>query len=69
MPVTSRPAESRGRSEQAPKSRSRTLRTRGRTPHRSVLWVSPRLREGSHVLRLRSLGGGPVELDAVAPSP
>ena len=24
---------------------------------------------GSHVLRLRSLGGGPVELDAVAPSP
>jgi hypothetical protein len=49
--------------------RSRTLRVRGRTPHRSVLWVSPRLREGSHVLRLRSLGGGPVDLDAVAPSP
>jgi hypothetical protein len=49
--------------------RSRTLRARGRTPHRSVLWVSPKLRAGSHVLRLRSLGGGPVELDAVAPSP
>jgi len=49
--------------------RSRALRVRGRTPHRSVLWVSPRLREGNHVLRLRSLGGGPVELDAVAPSP
>lgn len=49
--------------------RSRTLRARGRTGHRSVLWVSPRLRSGSHVLRLRSLGGGPVELDAVAPSP
>jgi hypothetical protein len=49
--------------------RSRTLRVRGRTPHRSVLWVSRRLGSGSHVLRLRSLGGGPVELDAVAPSP
>jgi hypothetical protein len=49
--------------------RSRTLRVLGRTTHRSVLWVSPRLRAGSHVLRLRSLGDGPVELDAVAPSP
>jgi hypothetical protein len=34
-----------------------------------VLWVSPRLAAGSHLLRLRSLGGGPVEVDAVAPSP
>ena len=42
---------------------------RGRSPHRSVLWVSPTAPRGSHVLRLRSLGGGPVELDAVAPSP
>jgi hypothetical protein len=49
--------------------RSRTVRTRGRSGHRSVLWVSPKLRSGSHLLRLRSLGGGPVELDAVAPSP
>ena len=49
--------------------RSRTLRVRGRTGHRSVLWVSPKLDSGAHVLRLRSLGGGPVELDAVAPSP
>jgi hypothetical protein len=49
--------------------RSRTLRARGRTPHRSVLWVSRRLVPGSHVLRLRLLGGGSVELDAVAPSP
>jgi hypothetical protein len=49
--------------------KSRTLRARGRSAHRSVLWVSPRLRSGAHVLRLRSLGGGPVELDAVAPSP
>jgi hypothetical protein len=49
--------------------RSRTVRVRGRSGHRSVLWVSPRLRSGTHVLRLRSLGGGPVELDAVAPSP
>lgn len=49
--------------------RSRTLRARGRTGHRSVLWVSPKLKPGAHVLRLRSLGAGPVELDAVAPSP
>jgi hypothetical protein len=49
--------------------KSRTLRVRGRTAHRSVLWVSRKLDPGSHTLRLRSLGGGPVELDAVAPSP
>jgi hypothetical protein len=49
--------------------RSRTLRMRGRSGHRSVLWVSRRLEAGAHTLRLRSLGGGPVELDAVAPSP
>ena len=49
--------------------RSRTLRVRGRTGHRSVLWVSRKLGSGAHTLRLRSLGGGPVELDAVAPSP
>ena len=48
---------------------SRTLRLRGRSSHRSVLWVSRRLGAGAHVLRFRSLGGGPVELDAVAPSP
>ena len=49
--------------------RSRTLRVRGRSAHRSVLWVSSRFGPGAHTLRLRSLGGGPVELDAVAPSP
>lgn len=49
--------------------RSRVVRVRGRTRHRSVLWVSPRLDAGAHMLRLRTLGGGPVELDAVAPSP
>jgi hypothetical protein len=49
--------------------RGRTLRTRGRSGHRSVLWVSRTLRAGSHTLRVRSLGGGPVELDAVVPSP
>jgi hypothetical protein len=49
--------------------RSKTLRMRGRSSHRSVLWVSRRLDAGAHTLRLRSLGGGPVELDAVAPSP
>jgi hypothetical protein len=49
--------------------RSRTLRVRGRSGHRSVLWVSSKFASGAHTLRLRSLGGGPVELDAVAPSP
>ena len=44
-------------------------RLRGRSPHRSVIWTSPRLAPGSHSLVLRTLGGGPVELDAVAPSP
>ena len=48
---------------------SSVVRTRGRSAQRSVLWVSRRLEAGSHSLRLRSLGGGPVELDAVAPSP
>ena len=49
--------------------RRRGLRLRGRSAARSVLWTSARLDAGAHVLRLRTLGGGPVELDAVAPSP
>jgi hypothetical protein len=58
-----------GRLRVAIDGRSRALRLRGHTRHRSVLWVSRKLRPGSHALRVRSLGGGPVELDAVAPSP
>ncbi len=49
--------------------KSRTLRVRGRSGPRTVLWTSSRLKAGSHLLRLRTLGGGPVELDAVAPQP
>jgi hypothetical protein len=49
--------------------RSRTLRLRGHSGPRTVLWTSPTLKSGSHLLRLRTLGGGPVELDAVAPRP
>ena len=49
--------------------KSRMLRVRGRSGPRTVLWTSSRLRAGTHVLRLRTLGGGPVELDAVAPRP
>lgn len=49
--------------------KARTLRLRGRSAPRSVLWQSSTLRDGDHVLRLRSLGGGPVQLDAVAPQP
>jgi hypothetical protein len=46
-----------------------TIRLRGRSGPRSVVWTSDRLEAGSHVLVLRTLGGGRVELDAVAPAP
>jgi hypothetical protein len=49
--------------------RSKVLGLRGQSAHRSVLWTSRRLAAGAHTLRIRSLGGGPVELDAVAPLP
>jgi hypothetical protein len=49
--------------------RPKLLRLAGRSPRRSVLWTSPTLRDGRHVLRIDTLGGGPVELDAVAPRP
>jgi hypothetical protein len=49
--------------------RSKVLRLRGRSAHRSVLWTSRRLGSGGHSLMVRSLGGGTVELDAVAPLP
>jgi hypothetical protein len=58
-----------GRLRVAVDGRSRNLRVRGRSGHRSVLWVSSKFASGAHTLRVRSLGGGPVELDAVAPSP
>jgi hypothetical protein len=49
--------------------RSKVLNLRGRSAPRQVLWTSRRMRDGAHVLRIRSLGGGPVEVDAVAPRP
>ena len=49
--------------------RARTLRLRGRSGPRSVVWQSPKLNDARHVLRIRSLGGGPVQLDGVAPRP
>jgi hypothetical protein len=49
--------------------RSKVLNLRGRSAFRQVLWTSRRLRDAAHVLRIRSLGGGPVEVDAVAPRP
>jgi len=49
--------------------RSKVLRVRGRSAHRTVLWTSRRVRSGTHSLRIRSLGSGTVELDAVAPLP
>ena len=47
--------------------RSKVLRLRGRPRHRSVLYTSSPRRPGRHTLRVSALGGGPVELDAVAP--
>ena len=49
--------------------RSKVVNLRGRSGARRVLWTSRRMRDGAHVLRIRSLGGGPVEVDAVAPRP
>jgi hypothetical protein len=49
--------------------RSKVVNMRGRSGARRVLWTSRRIRDGAHVLRIRSLGGGPVEVDAVAPRP
>jgi hypothetical protein len=49
--------------------RSKVLNLRGRSGPRQVLWTSRRMRDGAHVLRIRGLGGGPVEVDAVAPRP
>jgi hypothetical protein len=49
--------------------RSKVVNVRGRPAPRQVLWTSRRMRDGAHVLRIRSLGGGPVEVDAVAPRP
>ena len=48
---------------------SKVVNLRGRSGARRVLWTSRRMRDGAHVLRIRSLGGGPVEVDAVAPRP
>jgi hypothetical protein len=58
-----------GRLRVSVEGRRKLLRLRGRSAPRSVLWTSRRLRDGAHVLRIRSLGGGPVEVDAVAPLP
>jgi hypothetical protein len=49
--------------------RSNVVNLRGRSAPRRVLWTSRGMRDGAHVLRIRSLGGGPVEVDAVAPRP
>ena len=45
----------------------KVLNMRGRPRHRSVLYVSARRRETVHDVRLIALGGGPVEIDALAP--
>ncbi|MDQ3648458.1 MAG: fibronectin type III domain-containing protein [Actinomycetota bacterium] len=48
---------------------SRTVRLRGVARHRRVLFTSKRLRSRRHRVRLVAVGGGPVELDAVAVQP
>jgi hypothetical protein len=49
--------------------RSRVVSLRGRSKARSVVFTSRRLRARRHSLRLRTLSGSPVELDAVGPLP
>lgn len=49
--------------------RKRVLRLRGKSRFRHVLWMSKRLPSGRHTLRARTLGHGPVEIDAVAVLP
>ena len=49
--------------------RSKVVSLRGRPKHRSVLYTTAPLKPGRHTLRVTALGGGPVELDAVAPMP
>ncbi|MFN2615619.1 MAG: hypothetical protein ABR581_00685 [Thermoleophilaceae bacterium] len=49
--------------------RVRVLRLRGRPRFRRVLFLSHGMRRGRHTLRLRAVGRGPVEIDAVAPIP
>lgn len=48
---------------------SRTVSLRGVARHRRVLFTSKGLRSGLHRVRLVAVGGGPVELDAVAVQP
>lgn len=47
--------------------RRKVLRLRGRPRQRSVLYLSAPRGHGRHSLRLKALGGGPVEIDAIAP--
>ena len=49
--------------------RSKVLRLRGASEFRRLLYLSAARRPGTHSLRLTALGGGPVEVDAVAPVP
>ena len=47
--------------------RSKVLRLRGKGKQRSLLYLSAAKRSSRHRLRLEALGGGPVEIDAIAP--
>jgi len=47
----------------------KVLRLRGTSRFRALLFSSARRAPGAHSLRLKVLGGGPVEIDAIAPIP
>jgi hypothetical protein len=47
--------------------RSIVLGVRGKAKQRALLYLSSARRSGRHSLRLEALGGGPVDIDAVAP--
>ena len=49
--------------------RSKVLSLRGRPRFRDVLYLSAPVRRGTHMVRLKTLGRAPVEIDAVAVLP
>jgi hypothetical protein len=55
-----------GRIEVVVDGRRSVRNLRGMAKPRRVLFTSRLLRPGSHTLRVRSLGGGPIDLDAFA---
>ncbi len=48
---------------------SKVVSVRGRSGHRRVLLRTPKFSRRARTLKLQAVGGGPIEIDAVAPLP